>query len=72
MPTLPWTERRSIDPEVSYVVMYTRLPLARYRSIPAFLRDTLRVQRQLATASGRVGYALKADLVHKRFWTVSV
>jgi hypothetical protein len=71
MPALPWQQRQPIDPAASYVVMYTRLPLQRYRWIPGFLRDAGRIRRQLATTPGLVGYALKANLLRRRFWTVS-
>jgi len=40
--------------------------------VPGFLRDTLRLRRQLATSPGLVGYGLLAELVRKTFWTVSV
>jgi quinol monooxygenase YgiN len=52
--------------------MASRLPLRRSRSIPGFLRDTLAIRRQLARASGMVGYALDAEIAHKTFWTFSV
>ncbi len=71
MPALPWRKRRMIDPAGSYVVMYTRLPLQRSRSIPGFLRETQRIRRQLARTPGLVGYALKASVLRRRFWTVS-
>jgi len=72
MPDLPWTERQPLDPSARYVAMASRLPLRRHRAVPGFLRDTLRIRRQLAEAPGLVGYGLKADLVHKTFWTFSV
>ena len=72
MPALPWTERRPIDPSATYVAMASRLPLRRHRAVPGFLRDTLRIRRQLAGSPGLVGYGLKADLLRKTFWTFSV
>lgn len=72
MPALPWTERQLLDPSARYVAMASRLPLRRFRAVPRFLRDTLRIRRQLTEAPGLVGYSLKADLVHKTFWTFSV
>ena len=39
---------------------------------PAFLRDTLRIRRQLAETPGLVGYGLNAQLLRKTFWTFSV
>jgi heme-degrading monooxygenase HmoA len=39
--------------------------------MPGFLRDTLRIRRQLRSTHGIVGYALLAELSHKRFFTFS-
>jgi hypothetical protein len=72
MPALPWVAGADIDPETEYVVMASHLPLAHYRAVPGFLRDTLAIRKQLAGAPGMVGYGLKADLVRKQFWTYSV
>jgi hypothetical protein len=72
MPALPWVSRQTIQPDRDYIAMASRLPLRRYRSIPGFLRDTMAIRRQLAGASGLVGYALNAELARKRFWTFSV
>lgn len=72
MPALPWIQRQPLDPATRYVAMASRLPLHRHRAVPGFLRDTLRIRRQLVTAPGLVGYGLKADLLDKTFWTFSV
>ena len=48
-----------------------RLPLARYRDIPAFLRATMVIRKQLAGAKGLIGYSLDARLTKKTFWTLS-
>ncbi|MBO0728765.1 MAG: antibiotic biosynthesis monooxygenase [Acidimicrobiaceae bacterium] len=72
MPALPWVAREPIEPDRSYVVMSSRLPLRRFRSVPGFLRDTRAIRGQLAAADGLVGYSLYADLLHHTFWTFSV
>ncbi len=72
MPALPWSSRGPVEPDRSYVVMSSKLPLKRSRSILGFLRDTRAIRRQLASAEGLVGYGLYADLVHRTFWTFSV
>ena len=72
MPALPWAQRGAVEPDRTYVAMASCLPLKRHRSIPGFLRDTLAIRRQLARASGMVGYALDAELARKTFWTFSV
>ena len=70
-PPLPWRASTRIDPEATYTVTITRLPLARHIRIPAVMRQTVRIVRALVRADGLVGYSLKADLVRKTFWTVS-
>ena len=72
MPALPWVGREPLDADGTYVVMSSKLPLQRHRSMVGFLRDTWSVRRQLAGADGLVGYALNADLVRRTFWTFSV
>ena len=72
MPALPWTTIRPPDPDRPYTAFATRLPLSAHRYVPGFLRDTMRIRRQLATSPGLVGYGLLAELRRKTFWTVSV
>jgi hypothetical protein len=72
VPALPWTKREEIAPDRTYVAMASRLPLQHYRSIPAFLRYTMAIRKQLATADGLIGYALNAQPARKTFWTFSV
>jgi heme-degrading monooxygenase HmoA len=72
MPALPWTTRTTPQPDATYTVMGSRLPLRGYRFIPRFLAHTMKIRRQLAHADGLVGYALDARLLHKEFLTVSV
>jgi hypothetical protein len=71
MPALPWTTISSPDRAGEYVAMASRLPLARYRDLPGFLRATMLIRAQLARASGLIGYTLDAHLARKTFWTVS-
>jgi hypothetical protein len=71
MPALPWLRGAPVDPDLECVVMASRLPLAHHRHIPGFLRATTQIRRQLANATGLVGYALDAKLLSKTFWTLS-
>jgi heme-degrading monooxygenase HmoA len=71
MPALPWTTISPPDRAREYVVMASRLPLARYRDMPGFLRAAMLIRTQLARTSGLIGYALDAHLARKTFWTVS-
>ena len=71
MPALPWTTFSPPDPGREYQAMASRLPLARYRDIVAFLRAATAIRGQLAHADGLIGYALDAHLAQKTFYTVS-
>jgi hypothetical protein len=70
-PPLPWRATTAVDPDVSYVVAITRLPLRRHTRIPAVMRATWQIVRELVRSDGLVGYSLKADLIRKTFWTIS-
>jgi heme-degrading monooxygenase HmoA len=72
MPALPWSSRQTVEPDRQYTAMASRLPLKSYGSIPGFLRDTMRIRRQLAGSAGLVGYGLNAQLTRRTFWTFSV
>ena len=71
MPPLPWRTTDSVDPSASYLLTITRLPLRSHLRIPSIGRATLRIVGELKRSDGLVGYALKADLVDKTFWTAS-
>jgi hypothetical protein len=72
VPRLPWTTIGTVDRAHDYFVMASRLPLARHRDVPAFLRATRDIRRQLARADGLLGYGLDAKLLRRTFWTLSV
>jgi len=71
MPALPWKGFAEVDPPQQYLVMASRLPLRSHWKILTFLRLTLVVRKQLASANGIVGYSLLAQPLSKRFWTLS-
>jgi quinol monooxygenase YgiN len=71
MPPIPWRTKLSPTPHQDYLVMASRLPLRRYRTIPRFLGLTASVARQLEATAGLVGYSLLAQPVRKTFWTLS-
>ncbi|HKA54320.1 MAG TPA: hypothetical protein VKJ47_11725 [Candidatus Binatia bacterium] len=60
------------DAEGEFLCVATFLPVQRWRDVLPFLRMTSQVERQLAEAEGLVRYGLRADLLHKRFWTFTV
>lgn len=67
-----WKMIEAADEHREYLVLLSYLPLKRYLKLPAFLRYTLQIERQLKTANGLIGYSLQAELLKKRFWTLSV
>jgi quinol monooxygenase YgiN len=72
LPALPWVEVQALEPDRTYVVMASRLPLRSHIDSAGFLLDTMRIRRQLDQADGLVGYALNAQITRKTFWTFSV
>ncbi|SPF43715.1 putative integron gene cassette protein [Syntrophobacter sp. SbD1] len=72
MPTTPWTTFRQPDGDREYLVLLTELPLRWFRDLPGFFGHTLRIQSQLRSTSGVIGYSLLARVFRKRFWTLSV
>lgn len=71
MPAIPWKSFASVDPDREYLVMASRLPLKSYLRVPQFMRLTMAVRGQLATAEGLMGYSLTTELPGKRFFTLS-
>jgi hypothetical protein len=69
---LPWKATATPAPGKDYVTMVSFLPLKRHRMIPKFFLLTFETQRQLAKSRGLVGYSIYAELLRKRFWTLSV
>jgi hypothetical protein len=69
---MPWKALAPVDDVREYVALLSYLPLKRYRNIPLFFRLTFQIQRQLAESRGAIGYALRAKLMSREFWTLSV
>jgi len=53
------------------LALLSYLPLNNYRAIPAFIRFSRETQRQLETAQGLIGYSLQAQILARKFWTLS-
>jgi hypothetical protein len=69
---LPWKSFTSPKGDKEYVALLSFLPLKRYRKIATFARLTIETMGQLAKSRGLIGYSLAAELMLKRFWTLSV
>jgi hypothetical protein len=67
-----WKSFAPFDPGREYLAQLSYLPLNSYRALPRFFRYTSQIEQQLAGSRGLLGYSLQAQLLSKRFWTLSV
>jgi hypothetical protein len=72
VPTKPWATFRQPEPDQEYLALLTELPLQGFRDLGAFLLYTWRVQAQLRRTPGLLGYSLRAHVLRREFWTLSV
>jgi hypothetical protein len=56
----------------SVVKAATILPIRRYRHLPGFLRANSAIVRELKGSPGLVRFAVRAHLIQRRFYTLSV
>lgn len=68
---IPWKSFAAPRDDKEYVALLSFLPLKRYRKIPKFAGLTMETMSQLAKSHGLIGYSLGAELLRKRFWTLS-
>jgi heme-degrading monooxygenase HmoA len=68
----PWKSLQPIDASREYLALISYLPLKQYRKIPAFVRLAGQVRRQLGATPGVIGYSLQAEILRRRFWTLSL
>jgi hypothetical protein len=68
----PWIKFATHDSNREYFALLSYLPLNKYRAIPAFLKFSFQVQKQLSATPGIIGYSLRAMLFRRNFWTLSV
>jgi quinol monooxygenase YgiN len=69
MPALPWMSLN--DPGPTTVVMASRFRLRRFRDVPRFFLDSMRIHRQVRGADGALGISLVARPVRREFLTLS-
>lgn len=69
---LPWTTRAELQPGSEYLVMASHLPLKRITATVRFFRAVSAIRKQLAGTNGLVGYTLRAKLLLRHYWTLSV
>jgi len=61
-----------MEPDEHYVVMASHLPLTKLSHTIRFFRAVSVVRKQLGTASGLIGYSLRAKPLRRDYWTLSV
>jgi hypothetical protein len=67
----PWIKFATPDRSREYFAFLSYLPLNKYRAIPAFLKFTFQIQKQLNSTPGIIGYSLRAKPFSRNFWTLS-
>ena len=74
MPETPWVSPYKIEPDYAkdYLAVITYLPLKSYLSFPSFFKHTQLIQNQLHKSHGVVGFKLRADILTKKAYTISV
>ncbi len=67
-----WITFTPVDANREYLALLSYLPLNKYSAVPGFFRFLLQIQKQLRSTPGVVGYALRAKILSRNFWTLSV
>jgi hypothetical protein len=68
----PWITFAPAVANREYLALLSYLPLNTYRAIPGFFRYSLQIQKQLRNTPGVIGYSLRAKVMSRNFWTLSV
>jgi hypothetical protein len=69
---MPWKSFGEAQEGREYVALLSVLPLKSYWMMPRMMQFTFATQRQLKNSRGLIGYSLAAELLSKRFYTLSV
>lgn len=73
MRPLPWKSLSEAEPDREYTVLATFFHLKSFLTTFRFLRMARRVMEQLeAGPPGLVGFSLRAKLLRRHYWTLSV
>ncbi len=74
MAETPWISPFKITPEPDkdYIAVITYLPITSYFKFPEFFRDVRTVQEQIHKAHGVIGFKMRADILSKKTYTLSV
>ena len=74
MPESPWISPYNIKPDFDkdYIAVVTYLPLTSYMYFPKFFKQVSKIQKQLQQTPGVIGFKLRADILIKKAYTMSV
>lgn len=72
MVEVAWSSLAQVDPGREYLALVSYLPRKGFWSIFSFLRQSNAIEDQLKSSKGLVGYSLRAQLLGKKAWTLSV
>lgn len=72
MPASPWKSFVVPESDKEYLALLSYLPLKTFRAMPKFFRYTAQIRRQLSDSEGLIGYSLDANILGRKFWTLSV
>jgi hypothetical protein len=67
----PWKKLAAPEQEREYLALLSYLPLKSYFAMPKFMSHAMKIQKQLRDTPGIAGYSLRAELLSRRFWTLS-
>lgn len=67
-----WKSFIDPNPDANLRGVVGELRPSRYRTVPRVLRNTRRIESQLAESDGLVGYALRANFLRRRFCALAV
>ncbi len=68
----PWITFAPADANREYLALLSYLPLNKYSAVPGFFRFLFKIQKQLRSTPGIIGYSLRAKILSRNFWTLSV
>ena len=71
MPTLPWISLGPTPSGATALVMASRFQVRRWRHVPRFFIDSMRIHRQVRAADGALGVSLVAHPLRHEFQTLS-
>jgi len=68
----PWITFAPAEAHRDYHALLSNLPLNKYSAVSGFFRFSFQIQKQLRSTPGVIGYSLRAKILSRNFWTLSV